>query len=397
MGAQQTPVSLAGAWFPWVRLAIGAICMTLLVALFFVPAFAPWLLRFEHTTADWRTAYLSDQLPGPHPKIAIVAINEATLRNYTSSPIDRGLLTRIVKAVDDAQPMAIGLDVLFLKETEAAKTDALIAAIKGAKSRVILAAWDERGKLEPFQTEFQKSFLARAERPAGYVNLRHERDDVVRYRASPATGGTHPVSFSRLLAKEAGHDIPDGGRPIAWLLTPKDGSQPFLTVPAQLLLADEPGTSAEDVKRTATALAGKIVLIGGDFPTRDKHRTPLSARTQENMAGVMIHANMVADLIDPARGITELLPATVRTLLAAVAVIALVMGWLLWRSNIVHLVAYSFATLGLLAIDALAYKEFRLLLPFTLALAAWFLGVTGGRAARYFVHWLRSRSEGVTA
>lgn len=378
--------------FPWFRLSVGGVCLAGLIGLLFVPQFLPWVLRFEHATADWRTALLSDRLDAPHPDIAVVTISSATLRDYANSPIDRGLLARIVAAVDAAGAKVIGLDVYFLKATEPAKDQALVEALKSAKAKVVLGAWDERGQMEPFQRDFQRSFTERIGRPVGYLNLRHQRDDVVRYRASPHPGSHYVESFSRLLARAADHDGADSERPIAWLLPPDNGQPTFHTLPAHTITPGEHGLSPDKAAEAGKTLAGKIVLIGGDFPERDKHRTPLSAWSSESMSGVFIHANMIADLIDPRRSIAELPPSVARNLVALIAIASCVIGWLLWQSSLVQYIGYTFATGVLVAVDALFYREFRLLLPITLILAAWFLGVTGARALRYFIHWFHGRS-----
>ncbi len=392
MSAQNNPVAVAGAVFPWIRLTVGAACLAGLIALLFVPQFLPWVLRFEHATADWRTALVSDRLEGSHPRIALVTITPATLRDYANSPVDRGLLARIIKAIDEAGAETIGLDVYFLKPTDPPKDEALVTALRNAKAKIVLGAWDERGQLEEFQKKFQKEFLERIGRPVGYLNLRHQRDDVVRYRAAPHPGSAYPESFVRLLAKTVDRDAPDTDRPIAWLLPPRDGQSTFFSVQAQQIVPGEHATTAASAAGAAAPLKGKVVLIGGDFPDgRDKHRTPLSSWTTESMAGVAIHAQMLADLLNPRRSISEL-PATVaRNLVGVIAVTSFVIGWLLWQTTIVQYIGYTFATAVLVAVDAIAYKEGRLLLPITLILAAWFLGVTGGRAARFFIHWLFRR------
>lgn len=392
-GGDTGTASLRGTLFPWFRLTVGAVCLAGLVGLLFVPQFLPWVLRFEHATADWRTALLSDRLEAPHPDIAVVSITNATLRDYANSPIDRGLLARTVKAIDGAGARVIGLDIYFLKATDAAKDQALVDALTNAKAKIVLGAWDERGRMEGFQREFQKAFLARIGHPAGYLNLRHQRDDVVRYRASPHPGSPYETSFARLIARAAGRDDADSERPIAWLLAPQNGAQTFTAIEAQRIVPGEHDTTAATAAEAARPLAGKIVLVGGDFPERDKHRTPLSAWSGESMSGVYIHANMIADLLDPRRSIAELPPGVARNLVAAVAIVSCLIGWLLWQSSIVQYLGYTFATAVLVLVDALVYREFRLLLPITLVLAAWFLGVTGGRALRYFVHWFSERNR----
>ena len=56
----------------------------------------------------------------------------------------------------------------------------------------------------------------------------------------------------------------------------------------------------------------KIVLIGGEYPYLDRHRTPLSLWTGNNMLGVKIHAIIVAQLIAAYRSYPSWLAANSR-------------------------------------------------------------------------------------
>ena len=81
-----------------------------LVALLFVPAVTPALLRGEHWAADWRTAFLSDRLPGAHPRVAIISIAEDSLAGLPYIlPINRGYLADLVIASDKAGATAIAM------------------------------------------------------------------------------------------------------------------------------------------------------------------------------------------------------------------------------------------------------------------------------------------------
>jgi adenylate cyclase len=375
---------------PVLRLAVGVGSLLCIIALLALPSFAPWLTRIDYWTADWRTAYLSRSEASQNEQIAIVAINDDTLKDYVSSPIDRGLLAKIIKAVDDAGAAAIGLDIFFLKATEPGKDAALLEAIGNARAKIVLGGIDERGDLQPFQRQFQTAFLAGPRRPAGYLNLRHERDDVVRYTASPQPGSAYPRSFARLLVEAAGAaSADDAGKPISWLLKAKDGSDAFLKIQAQELLPASGGAAAPGAQ--AGRLKGRIVLIGGDFPLRDRHRVPLSVRDGEPVPGVAIHAHVVAGLLAPARAIAELHPISVRLVLAFVALCGFMLGWTLWQSAVVSFVGWSFASAVLVAIDALFFVQLQTLLPFTLILVAWVCGLSAGRSLHFAGDPLLSR------
>ncbi len=368
----------------WFRLLIATVCLAVIAALLFAPAFAPWVLRYEHWTADWRTAYLSDRSPAPNPKIAVVIINDETLKDLPSSPIDRGLLSRLVTAIKESGAQSIGLDILFLKKTDDAKDQALIETLKS--SPVVLGALDERGDLQPFQRQYQTNFLGATGKPVGYLNLRIERDAVVRYAAQPASGSSYPKSFARQMAESGNARPVDKGEPVPWTLDPDEGQRAILTVTAQDIL-DKPDSASAKLK-------GRIVLVGGDFQNRDRHRVPLSVRDGEEMTGVMIHAHMLAGLLDPAIAVHELEPGRARWFLLAVGVLGFLLGWLLWQSNTVGFIRWTLATSLLIALDAVTFKTFHLLLPFTLAFVVWFASVTAGRALHLFKTSLRvSRSQ----
>jgi hypothetical protein len=51
------------------------------------------------------------------------------------------------------------------------------------------------------------------------------------------------------------------------------------------------------------------------------------------------------------------------------------------------------ATVALVAIDALVYSQLRVILPFTLALTAWLIGVASGHHLREIVAWASSSRD----
>jgi adenylate cyclase len=362
------------------HLAIGIGGVIAILALLALPSFAPWLTRLDYWTADWRTAYLSRSESTQNHQVALVVINDDTLKNYTSSPIDRGLLASIIKAVDAAGAVVIGIDIFFLKATEADKDAGLVEAVRNARASIVLGAIDERGELLPFQRQFQSAFIDEMRRPAGYLNLRHERDDVVRYTASPDENSVYPKSFARLMAEAGGAtSVDDSGKPISWLLKPKDGKETFLKIPAQDLIS---ATGALPPAADGP-FKSRIVLIGGDFPLRDRHRVPLTVADSQPIAGVAIHAHVVAGLLSPSRAVSELRPASVRLLLAFVALCGFLLGWALWQNAIISFLGWTFASAVLVAIDAFVFVQLQTLLPFTLLLVAWVAGLTAGRALHF--------------
>src|SRR5215467_4042935 len=91
---------------------------------------SPLRLRLEHQLADWRTALMSDRGRTQHPRLAIVLIDDKTLsREPYTLPIDRRILARLVRALDELGAKAIGLDFLFYRPTEPDKDAELASAI----------------------------------------------------------------------------------------------------------------------------------------------------------------------------------------------------------------------------------------------------------------------------
>ena len=354
-----------------------------------VPRYAPGLLRFEHYLGDVRTALLSDQLPSQHPSVAIVAITDDTLAGYrTYLPVDRDLLARVVEAVDAAGAKVIGLDFLFTSPADGSEI-LLIEAIRRARAKVVLAAADERIGLSQVQRDKQQAFFREVDRPVGYLNLATERDSVVRFMAQPNAEDkpAYPKSFAALIAESAGFTSSQDRARIAWLRTPRDGADTFLTISAEALLrpADDPV-----VQVLRAGLKDKIVLVGGTLREIDTHLTPLTNRHEEKMHGVTIHAQMVAQMVD-GRSIAQLETeaASLRLALAAVAALGFLVGWG-FRRRRKGLFASGVVSAVIIAVDTIVFWQFRIILPLVLALAAWFLGEFSGH---YLGRWLGPRGD----
>ncbi len=372
---------------PFLLGGVFALLSTLLLAEA-LPRYAPGLLRFDHTMGDVRIANLSDRLPSQHPRVAIVRINDETLKDYkVRQPIDRALLARLVEAIDEAGAKAIGIDLLFTQVIPPDNEGALLEALRRAKARIVLAAADERIGLSKAQADRQADFIAKAGRPAGYINLATERDWVVRFRAGPGPQKSYPKSFAALLAESANTPANEAYKRIPWLLDPHDSSDVFLTVPAEILLRN-PDDAAARLARAG--LKDKIVIVGGWFPDIDRHLTPLSVPVGELQPGALIHANMLAGLVD-SRHVAQLETNSlaVRLELLAIAALAFLVGWRT-RNKPQGLLLGSAATVAIIVVDTFVFWHWRIILPFVLALIAWFLGEFAGH---YIGRWLGPRTD----
>jgi CHASE2 domain-containing sensor protein len=379
----RAPDQEGAAWFPFTVL-FG--CTIALVMLFFVPAAAPALLRLEHWAADWRTAFLSDRLATAHPGIAIITITEESLVPYPYIlPINRGYIADLVTAADQAGARAIGLDFFFTRNTEPDADAKLIGALQKAGSKVVLGVFEDPRRKA--QLDYQYDFIAKTGVTAGYIDLLTDRDHVIRYRTSPRPGSRYLESWSAQMAKPLGWS---GGAPperIAWLLPPRDGGPTFRKISAHAFLQASPQQRSE-------MLNGRVVLIGGELFSLDRHYTPLSLSTGTGMLGVELHAHMAAELIDRSRSYSEVDPLHARIFLAGLAFLGIVLGLRLQRRRFDYL-DWRVVSLAVIALDLVMFRFAHIILPFTLAAVAWIAGVTAGTQLRQAVAWSRARWSGV--
>lgn len=366
-----------------------------LIGLFMQAALAaPNMVNFVNRLADWRTSLLSDRESGLHPHVAVVLISDKTLDDYPYTvPLDRLLLTRLVQALDAAGAKVIVPDVFFVKPTDPERDEGLLSALRDAKSTVVLAALDERFLLKGAKREYQSRFIERTGRQAGYLNLRVDRDDVIRFRASPLKGSKYSQSLAEAIVAAAGLTAKPVFDRIEWLLPPKGERSPFLMLPAEALFE---GTDEHQSAIASGALKGlkdKIVLLGADFGYRDRHRTPLAVFGGEETPGVIIHAHTVAQLID-GRTRTEVEGASVYPLLIVLAASGLLVGWR-YRDSRRYLIGGTLATALLVFADAVMFAAFRLILPFGLWLGAWVLGAVAGHYVHQAVLLVRENRRAV--
>jgi CHASE2 domain-containing sensor protein len=304
------------------------------------------------------------------------------------SPTPRNLLAAVIEAVDAAEPAAIGVDIYFVRPTETDNDGAFVRAVQKRHGKVVLAAVNESAtQFSESERQFQSGFLSEAGARVGFLNLRRDQDEVVRYTSPPVTGSKYPDSFALQVARTTVGStsepkvLPPSSR-IAWLLREDYTTDAFAVVLAHDLL---PSAGETKVAAARAQLKGKAVLIGNDRPYVDRHRTPFSVKTGDDMLGLMVHGHITAQLLD-GRSYSELDATSTRVLVGALALLGFLLGWLFWAQRL-DLTGRSIATVALVAVDALVYSQLRIILPFTVALTAWLIGVAGGHHLRAVVAW----------
>ncbi|MEC9344441.1 MAG: adenylate/guanylate cyclase domain-containing protein [Pseudomonadota bacterium] len=321
----------------------------------------------------------------PPGDIVLVTVTEDTLKQFPyRSPIDRGFLAGLVAKIAEAQPRAIGIDILFDQSTEPGKDAALKAALVGAAQGgtgvpVILAAAGRGDGLSAQQAEYLDAFSSGLGR--GLVTLLRDPLDGVVRRVFPGrqTEDGWRQGFVQALAEVAGVEAPRQVRDLVYYR--QSGAQPhgYTTYPAHAAAVLPPAW-----------FAGKFVLIGVDLPFDDRHATPFivpNGVTAGTLPGMVIHAHALAQLLTgdaPSR-----LPEPVVWLIGIGLCAAA--AWLAWRP--LPILLKPLVTLGLIAAYWLAgiagFARFGLDLP----LVTPTIGVAGISALAAFLAWRRDSHE----
>lgn len=378
--------------FPAYSLLVCILAVLAALALLYAPVRSK-LAKIEYWTADWRTVLLADSTPGKHPRIVLVLFDPATFDGGVVSPIPRDMHAQVLWGLAAMQPAAIGLDFYFVASQGEAKDAAMLEALHKIERPIVLGGVDHHtSEFDERQLAYQKSFLADAGRPVGYLALDYGPGHVVRRTSAPLADSPFQESFARQIAIAAkapltGQGTSSASMPIAWLKGPGNDTEPFLRVSPKDLL---PGADETRRQEIAQQVKGNIVITGIAMRNSDEHDTALSVWTERKMFGAIIHAHILAQLLD-GRYYSELDGRSELIVLLAVGLGGAILGWAL-RDTHARLLNLGVATAVLVGIDALCYLSLRLVLPFTLMLFVWFIGALAGRHLRKLTLWARGRA-----
>ncbi len=349
----------------------------------------------DEWTYDWRTLFLSQSADRQRDDIAIILIDENSMRDYDYiSPVDRGLVAKLLQALDTVSPKAVGLDFIYDRRSDETKTRALIETIKSMHAPIVFGAIDGRVRgISPEDLQYQEDFIAKTGREAGHVFFARQLeqlkigDQVVRYMGERSPAPPRRKSIAQLLVEKTGANSPSPPNSpyIAWLLPPRgDDLFPLFRVPRH-----KPDASAEVIlpESWRQALRGKIVLIGGDFVDRDKHLTPLSVLDGAKMPGVVVQAQILAQLRD-GRSLHEVPWQTELPLLGVIALLGFAV------SRLVHVerrewLIYFTGLAALVVLGAVLFSTYAIIIPSTSLFFAWTAGVTGGHYSATMTRKLR--------
>ena len=354
-----------------------AAALIAVLALFYAPS-KERIETVMRWAEDGRAVLLADRVADRHEDIVVVLVDPATFNDTVISPIPRATFAQLIGVLDAMGPRAMGLDFFFVAPQDSEKDLLFLDAVRSAKSPIVLGAI-EADNLDQPQKDFQQQFLSSSGRPAGLLSLHYDGDHVIR-RKRTSDEPASKEGFAHSVARAAGASLKAADQlfefmPIAWVLGPNH-NEPFLTISAKDLL---PGANQARLSELQRLIAGKIVLIGIDMPNSDLHDTSLSASTGDKMLGVMVHAQILAQLLD-GRYLMELAATPRRVLLFVVALFGFCLGWVA-KPRLSGLLTIIMATGILVALDAASYSFLRIALPVGLDLYVWLVAIVAGWSA----------------
>lgn len=355
---------------------------------------------FYEQTIDWRTLFFSKRIDSQRDDIAVILVTEDSLYKYPSrSPVDRVLLSKLIKEIEEAGASAIGVDFIFDRPTYPDKDQKLINTVRNAKVPVIIGQIDGRSQLVRKEAlDYQKKFLKEANVPSGHIyfarshNFLDFGDGVVRKVPPVSPKSEYGQSFARKVAEFDGKKSDRPTEHIAWVTHNEVNSlKPFSVFEVPVHKPSPEDASADQIFPLSwrSALKNKIILIGGDFIDRDRHYTPLSVYNRVRVPGVMIHAQIIAQLRD-GRFIYEFSDFQKKLGMFLLTFLGFTLGWFykLGKYEIfIGIIGVTF----LIVVGALAFWWFKYLVPSSL-LIAW---AAGGTLGHFFEGIYRKRSSTV--
>lgn len=340
----------------------------------------------DNWTNDWRTLLFSEHAPEQRNDIVVLLITEDTLADYPfRSPVDRGLLANLIKTLDEAKPSVIGLDFIFDRKTYEDKDNSLTSVLRKTQTPIVLGAIDQRShNVKEANFRFQDQFLEETRRPVGHLyfarrsNMLAFGDEAIRAIAPASPPPKKWKSFAEEIVSQVKAPPIVTYPTISWLLPPKNASaETFATfrVPSHKPVegADSEGVIPESWRQ---AFKNKIVLVGGEFVDRDRHLTPLSVMDRKRKPGVLIHAQIVAQLLDGRSILT-----TPKWSEAIIVFLLTAFGFYLgyrWNFKRYDLLVSLIGVIVLAAAGVFFFRNFHLLIPPTTLFLAWVIGVTSG-------------------
>ncbi|HST35456.1 MAG TPA: adenylate/guanylate cyclase domain-containing protein [Allosphingosinicella sp.] len=242
----------------------------------------------------------------PDQRISLVVYNDETLRQLGKrSPLDRRMLAKALRVLDEMAPRAIGIDILI--DQAQPEDEELIAAFRSLRTPTFLAFATHAAnpdQIADWQEAWMRSLFARVGpgrlHPASIRLNPDVEDGVIRRWTLPDPGLDIPL-LTNAMTRDHPEFLGYTGA-IDFTLRPADPEArrfPKISI-EELAMLDEtpPEARAAVIAGFAEQFRGRYVLIGGDINDLDDFETPMSRFNMGWTKGLEVHAQLLAQRLD---------------------------------------------------------------------------------------------------
>jgi len=327
----------------------------------------------ERALYDLRFKTSARVIDEPDDRIVLVVYNDETLRQLGKrSPLDRRMLARALRVLDEMQPRAIGIDILI--DQVQPEDEELIAAFRSLRTPTYLAFATHAAnpdQIADWQEEWMRGLFARVGpgrlRPASIRLNPDVEDGVIRRWTLPDPGLAVPLLTNAMTGVHPEFAGYTGA--IDFTLRPADPEArrfPRISIEELAMLDEIPAEARPAViGGFAERFRGRYVLIGGDINDLDDFETPMSRFDMGWMKGLEVHAQLLAQKLDgrmrpPLPGWSLWLAALLLVLLGALTAAFDLSGWRLAAALFVQIAAIAWLPFQLhaMGMDTLTLPAF---------------------------------------
>lgn len=246
----------------------------------------------EHALYDWRQA-VTERRVEEDKRILLVPYMEETIQATAKRyPLDRAMLARALANLDTMGAKAIGIDILI--DQPLPEDPQLFATLNAMKTPVWIAYANRltaNENLQPWQQNYMDGWfgqMAGSQVRQASIRLETDSDNVL--RRWPSLPPELPPFLPLALA---GAPSAQGYSGSVDFRAPTNAERKVFQSLQIELFADP-----EMVPLFANQVRGRTVMIGGLLPDQDQFEVPSSRIGGPTMAGLEVHASMLAQLLD---------------------------------------------------------------------------------------------------
>ena len=314
----------------------------------------------ERAFYDMRAYYSADIVEPDERVVAVVFTDEALIELEKRSPLPRDVIASALRTLDQMNPKAIGIDILF-DQPQADDLD-LIDALRSMKTPVSVAYANtatNQDDIKKQQQEYLDEFMAQLEGSNAHPSSVRLDATFGQTRVWPSIEPGLPPVLGRSMVGDAGGPVEafetyEGGIEFRRSLYEDqsddgegldDGEQADVVAPLFAAIDIRVLANADPliVEFMAEQIEGKYVLIGAELVDVDRKEVTFTSIDGTEPAGIYVHADMIAQILD-GNALTQVPNAVLWAIAILVVLSAAMIALLEWPARrLVPLIVLLFA------------------------------------------------------